>query len=114
MVFSSALAATRRLRAPRLVEGFLSTAAPRRRVRSVPAPLSVWLGVDLRLAAHRTIVNSRSQRTDHGQRQISQAALALADREEDDLGAADDVLERHVADLRERGCRSSCRGCRPS
>src|SRR5215813_3977363 len=28
------------------------------------------------------------------------AALALMDREENDLGAADDVLERHEADLR--------------
>ena len=52
----------------------------------------------LRLAAHRTIVNSLDQRTVHGQRHTFQAASPV-DREEDDLGAADEVVERHIADL---------------
>ena len=42
-------------------------------------------------------------------------AGTVIDREEDDLGPADEVFEGHIADrARARGCRSSCRGCRPS
>ena len=37
------------------------------------------------------------------------------DREEQDLGASDEVFDRHKADaIHERGCRRCCRGCRPS
>ena len=42
---------------------------------------------------------------------------AVADREEDDLRAADQVLRRHIADRRRRGkarILRNCRGCRPS
>ena len=65
-------------------------------------------------AAHRTIVNNRLQRSATASARPARRR-ALANREEDDLGTADNVLERHIADLaRARGCRSNCRGCRPS
>ena len=70
-----------------------------------------------RRPAHTTSLNSRFQRTVHGHFQNSQRASPVLDREEDDLGAADEVLEGHVADpplAAARGCRSNCRGCRPS
>ena len=46
-------------------------------------------------AAHLTIVNSLLQRTETRPAPELPGALALIDREEDDLRLADDILERH-------------------
>ena len=107
-----ALAARRAWRGAAALAGSLVSARCAARSATL-APMSTCV-VWLRPAPHRTIVNSRLQRTDHGQRQTSQARSPSCDREEDDLRAADDVLERHVADLREAAVGRVVRGCRPS
>ena len=73
---------------------------------------------------HRTrLKNSRLQRTVERpaprREQDERIGLVEGGSEEDDLGPADEILDRHRSPTppsarRTRGCRWSCRGCRPS